>query len=408
MAASSTDDASAANGHDSGGSATADVIIVGASARSAAFSAIRAGLRPICFDQFADIDLRAVAPVVRVDEYPNGLMAALEQYPPLPVIYTGAMENHPQVLSAIAARQPLLGNNSDIVHAVRDPLQVHEVLTGVNMPCLEVRDESDPPPADGKWLLKPRHGSGGRGIVIWDEGATDSLTLQEPHYFQQKASGTRVSAVFVGTEDPGSLRYVGLTRQLMGRPDLNAGPYNWCGSVGPIIMDPGGEILVRRTGAVLAHQFGLRGIFGCDFVMENATTPLLTEVNPRYTASVEVLEVLAETNLIHDHCQATGFEMPEGRDARVLAAPRGAVLGKLLLYADRDVIMPDISSWQLTGPFGPIPAYADVPASGTFTAEGSPVCTVLAAAADINQCIDYMHRRTTDVAAVLMDASSQE
>ncbi|MCA9075011.1 MAG: ATP-grasp domain-containing protein [Planctomycetaceae bacterium] len=407
MTVPSSDDTSAANGRASDEANSADVIIVGASARSAAFSAIRAGLRPLCIDQFADVDLQAVAPVVRVDDYPDGLIAALKQFPPLPVIYTGAMENHPQVLRAIESRQPLLGNNADIVQAVRDPLQVHEVLSGVNMPCLEVRDESDPPPADGAWLLKPRNGSGGRGIVIWDDEASGSPTLKEPHYYQQKASGTRISAVYVGTEDPGSLRYVGLTRQLMGRSEVNAGPFNWCGSVGPIIMDPGGEILIRRTGAMLAHRFGLRGIFGCDFIMENATTPLLTEVNPRYTSSVEVLEVLAETNLIHDHCLATGFEMPEGRNARVLVAPRGAVLGKMLLYADRDVTIPDMSNWQLTGPFGPIPAYADVPATGSFAAAGSPVCTVLAAAAEINQCIDYMQRRTADVASVLVDASPQ-
>ncbi len=384
--------------------ATADVIIVGASARSAAFSTIRAGLRPLCVDQFADIDLQTVAPVLRVDHYPEGILAALAQLPPLPVIYTGAMENHPHILRGISARQPLVGNNADSVDRVRDPLAVHKVLGEINMPQLDVRDESNPPPVDGKWLLKPRHGSGGRGITLWDESAANSPTLQEPHYFQQKASGDRISAVFVGTDDPGGLRYVGLTRQLIGVHEVNAGPYNWCGSVGPIIIDPGGEVLVRRTGAVLAHRFGLRGIFGCDFVIQDPTQPLLTEVNPRYTASVEILEVLAEANLIRDHCIATGFDMPPGLDARVLSAPRGAVLGKLLLYANRDVVAPDTSSWHRMGPYGPIPAYADVPMPGTFLPQGSPVCTVLAAAADFRQCVDYMHRRVADVEAVLTDA----
>ncbi len=381
----------------------ADVIIVGASTRSAAFSTIRAGLRPLCIDQFADTDLQSVAPVIRVEDYPNGIIAALKQFPPLPVIYTGAMENHPQVLRDIAARQPLLGNDADTIERVRDPLQLHQVLSESHVPRLDVRDESDPPPADSKWLLKPRHGSGGRGITVWDDDAADSPTLQEPHYFQQLAQGDRVSALFVGTEDPGSLRYVGLTRQLIGEADVNAGPFSWCGSVGPIIIDPGGEILVRRTGAVLAHRFGLRGLFGCDFIIQERTQPLLTEVNPRYTASVEVLEVLAEANLILDHCVATGMTLPDNLDARVLAAPRGAVLGKLVLFADRDVVVPDTSGWLRMGPYGPIPAYADVPAQGSFQLQGSPICTVLAASTEFDQCLDYLHRRMDDVASALRD-----
>ncbi|MCA9109492.1 MAG: ATP-grasp domain-containing protein [Planctomycetaceae bacterium] len=394
-----------ANAGSGEGAPAADVIIVGASVRSAAFSTIRAGLRPLCIDQFGDADLQAVAPVVRVEDYPNGIIAALEKLPPLPVIYTGAMENHPSVLRDIAARQPLLGNDADTVERVRDPVQLHRILSKSHVLCLDVRDEPHPPPTDGHWLLKPKHGSGGRGITVWNEEASNSPTLQEPHYFQRRAEGTPVSALFVGTDDPGSLRYVGLTQQMIGCPELNAGPFTWCGSVGPIILDPGGEILIRRTGAVLAHRFGLRGLFGCDFVLQTPTQPLLTEVNPRYTASVEILEVLAEANLMLDHCEATGMTLPEHRDPRVLVAPRGAVLGKMVLFADRDVVAPDTSSWLQMGPYGPIPAYADVPAQGTLLPKGSPICTVLAASAETDQCIGYMRRRLAEVSAVLTDPS---
>ena len=52
------------------------VLILGASTRAAAQSAIRAGLRPICADLFADLDLRDCARVLDVDDYPHGLAAA--------------------------------------------------------------------------------------------------------------------------------------------------------------------------------------------------------------------------------------------------------------------------------------------------------------------------------------------
>ena len=44
-----------------------NLLILGASTRAAAFSALRAGLAPRCVDFFADRDLAAVCPVERVD-----------------------------------------------------------------------------------------------------------------------------------------------------------------------------------------------------------------------------------------------------------------------------------------------------------------------------------------------------
>ena len=43
------------------------VLIIGASTRAAAFSALRAGLTPRCLDYFADRDLAAICTVDRVE-----------------------------------------------------------------------------------------------------------------------------------------------------------------------------------------------------------------------------------------------------------------------------------------------------------------------------------------------------
>src|SRR5206468_8888687 len=77
--------------------ASNSVLILGASARAAAFSARRAGLAPWCADLFADADLRRLCPVRRIDvaDYPAGLVTALADAPPGPVLYTGALENYP-------------------------------------------------------------------------------------------------------------------------------------------------------------------------------------------------------------------------------------------------------------------------------------------------------------------------
>src|SRR5262245_5672928 len=97
------------------------MIIVGASARAAAMSALRAGWSPWCADLFADADLERIAPVRRIasDEYPDGLIDTLKDAPAGPWMYTGALENRPDLIARVD--RPLLGNSADGVRAVRKP-----------------------------------------------------------------------------------------------------------------------------------------------------------------------------------------------------------------------------------------------------------------------------------------------
>jgi uncharacterized protein len=377
--------------------------IVGASARAAAFSALRAGLEPVCLDQFADLDLQAVATAEVVRDYPQSVVEQLQAYDGLPVVYTGAMENHPEVLAQIASTQRLLGNDQATLAAVRDPVRVRKELAAAHIPTLQVRSSDDPPPRDGRWLIKPLRGGGGRGVAVWDESDNASATLQEPHYFQQRGAGETISAVFVAAQNPLQVRYVGLTRQLIGREELNAPPFHWCGSIGPVALETRGEILTRRTGTVLAHRCGLRGLFGCDFVVNSAGEPLLTEVNPRYTGSVEVLELLCGATLLEDHCRATGWDLPTDLDARPSVVPTGAVVGKVIYFADRDLVAPDTSTWPHVTPWEPLPGFADLPQPGSFVRAGSPVCTIFAATMSFEECEQQLHDSAASIRAALAE-----
>ena len=83
----------------------ANLLIVGASARAAAMSAVRAGFSPWCSDLFADLDLRAFVPeVVRcpIDQYPSAFSKILRSAPEAPWIYTGGIENHPNLIRTMA------------------------------------------------------------------------------------------------------------------------------------------------------------------------------------------------------------------------------------------------------------------------------------------------------------------
>src|SRR5258708_28908331 len=76
-----------------------NLIILGATARAAAFSARRAGMRPWCVDLFADADLARAFPGRRValDAFPAGLMDALADPPDCPVMFTGRARKPPRL-----------------------------------------------------------------------------------------------------------------------------------------------------------------------------------------------------------------------------------------------------------------------------------------------------------------------
>src|SRR5437588_46110 len=97
------------------------LIVLGASARAAAFSARRAGFEPYAIDLFADRDLAAICPSVKIRRYPHDFLVALAAAPQAPWIYTGGLENFPRLVDRLADVRPLLGNSGHVLRRVRDP-----------------------------------------------------------------------------------------------------------------------------------------------------------------------------------------------------------------------------------------------------------------------------------------------
>src|SRR4051812_33753816 len=99
-----------------------NLVLLGASVRAAASSALRAGLSPWGIDLFADADLCARCPAMRLGgRYPQGFLEAIENAPPGPWLYTGGLENHPFLVGQLADRRPLWGNDAGALVKARDP-----------------------------------------------------------------------------------------------------------------------------------------------------------------------------------------------------------------------------------------------------------------------------------------------
>src|SRR5262249_33288556 len=145
----------------------------------------------------------------------------------------------------------------------RDPFALARTLRAADLPCPAVRraDESPPP---GRWLVKPRAGAGGAGIRFRGPAAPP---LPRGADLREFIDGEPRSAVFVADGD-GS-RLLGVTGQLVGVCWLHAGPFRYCGSVGPLALGGAERAVWERLGVAVARFAGLRGLFGIDAVVRD-------------------------------------------------------------------------------------------------------------------------------------------
>ena len=293
-----------------------DVLILGTSARAAAFSALRSGLRPFCADSFADRDLAAACPVHRIDpaHAVRDFLAVAESLEPSPWYYTGGLENHPELVERISRRHRLWGVGAGALRAVRDPLRVAQALNAAGIPAPAVRRESRGLPRDGSWLVKPMASGGGRGIEPWTGSANRESA---PSYFQQRIDGPSFSALFLGRAD--GARLVGITRQWMG---IDGAPFTYRGNLGPWPIGPALAGRLQTLGDRLTAAFGLVGWFGVDYILADGL-PWPVEINPRYPASLEIHELASGRSLLEEHrraCEGT-------RDETLSEEPNGGDLG---------------------------------------------------------------------------------
>ena len=153
--------------------------IVGASARAAAHSALRAGFQPVTADLFADADLGAFATATRIAPYPDGLLDWLRAVEPPAWMYTGALENHPDLVDQMAWIAPLWGSPGDVLTRVRSPVELLHALTSNGLLFPETRTSPDGLPLDGTWLVKTYHGASGSGVRDFVRGVKPGMSERQ-------------------------------------------------------------------------------------------------------------------------------------------------------------------------------------------------------------------------------------
>ncbi|MDQ2765703.1 MAG: ATP-grasp domain-containing protein, partial [Gemmatimonadota bacterium] len=228
-----------------------------------------------------------------------------------------------------------------------------------------------------RWLLKPRRSGGGHGIVRWTRG----MHVPRTSVVQQQLRGDAGSIIFVA--DGARIEVLALTRQLSGDPAFGASGFAYCGS----ILEPHQPALLASAtelAAAVAREFALRGVCGIDFIALG-DVPYAIEVNPRPTASMELVERATGRSIWLAHVAGCAGTLPHAPlasgDVRTLAH------GKAVLYARRSVVLGDTSRWLADDDV------RDVPAPGECIARGSPICTIFANGRTSAQCHAALVRR---------------
>jgi predicted ATP-grasp superfamily ATP-dependent carboligase len=354
-------------------------LIVGVSTRGLAESAARAGYEVVAIDGFGDLDLRVHArtvTVARVDgrfSIPTALAAARE-VPRDVSCYVASFENHPKAVEALASAYPLWGNAPAVLARVRDPVQLARALAAHGLPTPAVRLAAPPGRPGRRWLMKPRASGGGSGIVSWRGGRVPAR-----RYLQERVVGTSGSVVFAA--DGRRTIVLGISRALAGHPAFGATGFTYCGS---ILLDPEAPLFeyACRLAALVTAEFGLVGVNGVDFVAAHGI-PFAIEVNPRYTASMELVERAYGISIFETHARACAGSLPEFSISR----HKVETWGKAVVYARRSVTPSDTERWLAD------PDLRDVPIPGESIARGHPICTIFARERDPERCLVALARR---------------
>jgi len=355
------------------------ILILGLSTRAIAESAVRGGYDVLTLDYFGDRDQRELVEnysLMRDFHLGFSSQALLEASRHLDfeaVVYNSNLENHPDVVEELAQGHVLLGNTPQTLREVRHWPTLRSFCGEAGVPFPATLFAGEGLPEGGCWLRKPVRSGGGHGISFWR-----GEPLDENHLLQEYIEGIHASAAFVA--DGRDCVLLGVTEQLIGREELGARGFAWCGNILPLALPLSLLDAVEDVAAKLTRRFCLRGVNGFDFVLarrEGRLIPYLVEVNPRYTASMELMEWVYGLNIFDLHVCSFEGELPTFSLRENIHQP--GFYGKGIVYAREDAVMPETGGWRAKG-------RRDIPFPGERIGTRHPICTVLAQGKSRDEC----------------------
>lgn len=365
------------------------VLICAISGRALAQSARAAGFLPLVLDRFGDDDTRAAAvecaTVAAGAEAPFSATSLLDAAasmapPPILLAYGSGFDGSPGMLARLAEGRELLGMAPAEIGRVKDPWDFAAACARLGIPHPQISAE---PPADPRgWLVKRQGGAGGSHV-------REAARAKRPgpgDYFQRRVAGSAVSAALLGD---GRRCLVLAWSEQWQRP---RGRGHYAGALFPAELAAPVERSLRDAAIAIGEAYGVRGLCSADFLVGEDGRFHLLEVNPRPGAALEAAELHLGMPLFGLHVAAARGRLPES-----LPAPRPGVAATEIVWADRDLTMPERFAW---------PDWAgDRTPAGVVLRRDDPTASVRAQAAEVPAARAMLADRQAALLCMLANAA---
>jgi predicted ATP-grasp superfamily ATP-dependent carboligase len=279
------------------------LLLLGFNTRSLAESAAAAGYSFISLDWFGDLDHGLLGPVFSLRRLQSGLpgegrptmermvewgiiLARREQCDSL--VYASGLENRPELVAKLVSESGcrLYGNPPPVLQQVRNPVALSQNLRQAGFHAPETRRPEGAQFGRGRrWLIKPVKSGGGRRVAP----ASQDESAREGSICQEYISGKPCSFTFVA--DGSHCLVLGITEQLIAAKSSTGREFGYAGNLFPLTTGETRKLYETAVGIAgwLTAKYGLRGLNGVDFILRGKDCWVI-EVNPRYSASMELLE----------------------------------------------------------------------------------------------------------------------
>ncbi|WP_164101793.1 ATP-grasp domain-containing protein [Candidatus Laterigemmans baculatus] len=342
------------------------LILMGGSVRAAAESAASDGWEVSAIDRFGDVDTRRAARSWQPLPPELDFDGLLERLPPGPLVLTGGMEQWYQRLERVRDQRPVLAPPTATIERLRDPVFLQSLAErcGFRFPRFRLPTTREVPPG---WLAKSRRSTAGLGV-----SASRINPRNDDHYLQKRVAGRPWGASFLASDS--STELLGVCRSLF--QNLGATPFLYSGSLGPLPVRTECQQKLQRLGEAIRQELALRGLFGIDLIADSSDELWVLEINPRMTASMELLERRLGSSLVTRHVAAHGV-VREQREAHGDASSShlaDATLGLKRIVWSRAACRWD-PEWELTT-VGTLVTLHDIPQPGTSIERHTPLVSL--------------------------------
>lgn len=338
------------------------VLVFAQSGRFIAESATRAGFTVRVADCFGDNDTLEVAErwqaLPALDELTTEqllkLLIELSDGQPCWLVCGTGIERFYPLLSELPSHIQFAGNPLESIALLRQPVSFFRLLHDLDLLFPEVSYSTPETP----YLIKDMAGSGGNAVHT-----SSTSKLRPSQYYQHYIEGKSYSVCFIA--DGKTAQILAWNRQhhspqcfTLSALQQPAYPPAHCQ---PVIIEA-----VRK----LTEACGLRGFNSLDYLVDKQGQSYILELNPRISASAELLR---QTDLFNCHLTACFGPLP-----RVEPLPQSTVRMLHYLFAESRVSIDQSPHWP--------DSCHDLPQAGCTIESGQPVCTLIVEADSEIEC----------------------